>query len=337
MFPGRLYDLLEYVESQSLDYIVSWVRNGTAFMVHKPDELLKLLSFFFGQTKYRSFTRQLNMWYFEREEYGPYKGAFSHPYFVKNHKELCAKMSRHEPPKLNSATAPRDQAGDKTRTIIGSSFKTLDDIESRSQATNNVAWSESFFSEEKLGSPNTYTKGITNPGGFGNIEEALLRGFDQTYPRRATFHDDEHFAINPAGQSLSSFMTRENVSAQHHQYIQGTYSSSDNDKDWGNTNDVRATGASDSLGFLNNSLFMLGGAGDALEPNPIAERSVPLVECSPQQETMPDDDFANVLPFMSMMTQPQSADAPASHQRSLQDLETDDDGLYLLRLLQKNS
>jgi len=98
MFPGRLHELLEYVEGQNMDHIVSWCRNGTGFMVHRPDELLQLLSFFFGQTKYRSFTRQLSTWFFEREEHGPFKGAYHHPYFIKNDKGLFARMSRNGPP-----------------------------------------------------------------------------------------------------------------------------------------------------------------------------------------------------------------------------------------------
>jgi len=81
-----------------MDHIVSWCRNGTAFMVHRPDDLLQLLSLFFGQTKYRSFTRQLSTWFFEREEHGPFKGAYHHPYFIKDDKGLCAKMSRNNPP-----------------------------------------------------------------------------------------------------------------------------------------------------------------------------------------------------------------------------------------------
>lgn len=101
MFPGKLHSMLTYCESSNLEFIVSWCRDGTAFMVHRPDDLLQLLKHFFGQTKYRSFTRQLNMWFFEREEYGPYKGAFHHPYFRKDDKSLCSKMSRIEPPDRN--------------------------------------------------------------------------------------------------------------------------------------------------------------------------------------------------------------------------------------------
>jgi hypothetical protein len=126
MFPGRLYDLLEYVESQGLDYIVSWVRDGTAFMVHKPDELLQLLSFFFGQTKYRSFTRQLNMWFFEREDFGPYKGSFSHPYFQKGNRELCSLMSRHENPRNRPVSSSNEVlVAARTPAMLGSSIEAL--------------------------------------------------------------------------------------------------------------------------------------------------------------------------------------------------------------------
>ena len=59
-FPGKLFDLLAYCENQGMTEIISWVGNGTAFMVHDTDRLLDLLPMFrLGQTKYRSFQRQL--------------------------------------------------------------------------------------------------------------------------------------------------------------------------------------------------------------------------------------------------------------------------------------
>lgn len=86
---------MEYIESQGLESIISWVLNGRGFIVHDPDRLVGILPLFFSQTKYRSFRRQLNMWHFERIEKGPSKGAFMHPYFVRGNKELCSLMSRH--------------------------------------------------------------------------------------------------------------------------------------------------------------------------------------------------------------------------------------------------
>ena len=134
MFPGRLHDLLEYVESQNMSHIVSWCRNGTAFMVHRPDELLQLLSFYFGQTKYRSFTRQLNMWSFEREEYGHYKGAYHHPFFLQHNRKLCAKMSRN---------GSRDKAKQFLQAIEDKPHKSIDHQDSPKA---HSLWSSADFS-----------------------------------------------------------------------------------------------------------------------------------------------------------------------------------------------
>jgi hypothetical protein len=60
-FPGKLHDLLTHAERNGLDYIISWVHDGKAFMVHNQYQLLEILPIFFGQTKFRSFQRQLNV------------------------------------------------------------------------------------------------------------------------------------------------------------------------------------------------------------------------------------------------------------------------------------
>eukprot|EP00934_Nitzschia_sp_Nitz4_P007270 Nitzschia sp. Nitz4//scaffold22_size323478//177028//177804//NITZ4_000545-RA/size323478-processed-gene-0.469-mRNA-1//-1//CDS//3329543049//7260//frame0 len=107
-FPGKLHDLMTYTDRQGLDHIISWVQNGTALMVHNPEKLLEILPMFgFGQTKYRSFQRQLNMWHWERIVDGPYKGAWRHPYFVRGNKTLCRFMSRHLFSN-NSSVSPSD-------------------------------------------------------------------------------------------------------------------------------------------------------------------------------------------------------------------------------------
>lgn len=110
-FPGKLYDMLEYAEENDLDSVVSWIKGGHAFMVHNPEKLVDVLPIFFGQTKYRSFRRQLNMWHFHRILEGPDRGAFMHPCFIKGNKQLCSHMSRHvfAPP-----PAPFD-LGDRSR------------------------------------------------------------------------------------------------------------------------------------------------------------------------------------------------------------------------------
>jgi hypothetical protein len=99
-FPGKLHDLMTYIEQEGLCDIISWVQNGKAIMVHDPERLLKILPHVgFSQTKYRSFQRQLNMWHWERILNGPCKGAWIHPYFIQGNKVLCSFMSRHSLPK----------------------------------------------------------------------------------------------------------------------------------------------------------------------------------------------------------------------------------------------
>ncbi len=96
-FPGKLHDLLEYAATNGLESTISWIRNGTAIMVHDPEKLVEILPNFFGQTKYRSFRRQLNMWHFHRIAEGPHRGAFAHPCFIRGNKELINYMNRHAP------------------------------------------------------------------------------------------------------------------------------------------------------------------------------------------------------------------------------------------------
>ena len=94
LFPGRLHDMIDYAERHDLKSILCWSTDGSAFFVHDPDRLVDLLPLFFGQTKYRSFHRQMNMWSFERLLHGPNKNAFYHPYFIRGQKAICENMTK---------------------------------------------------------------------------------------------------------------------------------------------------------------------------------------------------------------------------------------------------
>lgn len=96
-FPGKLHKMLKFAEENDLESIISWELNGHGFKINDPDRLVSVLPFFFGQTKYRSFRRQLNMWHFHRILEGPYMGIFIHPYFVRQDRTLCAQMNRSIP------------------------------------------------------------------------------------------------------------------------------------------------------------------------------------------------------------------------------------------------
>eukprot|EP00339_Tiarina_fusa_P002791 CAMPEP_0117030288 /NCGR_PEP_ID=MMETSP0472-20121206/21867_1 /TAXON_ID=693140 ORGANISM="Tiarina fusus, Strain LIS" /NCGR_SAMPLE_ID=MMETSP0472 /ASSEMBLY_ACC=CAM_ASM_000603 /LENGTH=285 /DNA_ID=CAMNT_0004738305 /DNA_START=29 /DNA_END=886 /DNA_ORIENTATION=+ len=94
MFPGKLHNMMEFIDQEGLESVIAWVLDGRGFMIHDDKKLVDILPQFFSQTKYRSFRRQLNMWHFQRILEGPFKGAFIHPCFLRGKKELCSYMSR---------------------------------------------------------------------------------------------------------------------------------------------------------------------------------------------------------------------------------------------------
>jgi len=112
-FPVRLHDMMEFVEANGLESIISWELGGRGFMIHDPDKLVEILSLFFGQTKVTSFRRQLNMWHFERIAHGPSKGTFLHPYFVRGNRELCGLMSRQIGYTPRRSPSPSNQESNK--------------------------------------------------------------------------------------------------------------------------------------------------------------------------------------------------------------------------------
>jgi hypothetical protein len=94
-FPWKLHLMLEYAEKQNYQYIVSWVKDGSAFKVHKSGEFVeKVMPKYFDQTKYDSFRRQVNMYGFTRLSRGEGRGAICHPSFVKGARHLCGNIRR---------------------------------------------------------------------------------------------------------------------------------------------------------------------------------------------------------------------------------------------------
>lgn len=60
---------------------------------------------YFRQKKFSSFTRQLNMYGFEKVSNGSDKGAFSHPDFQRGKPELCTRIVARVPEDYRSARA----------------------------------------------------------------------------------------------------------------------------------------------------------------------------------------------------------------------------------------
>jgi hypothetical protein len=70
-FPLKLHKMLEAVEKQGCEWIISWNDDGLSFSVHQPQIFAEsTMRKYFNQTKYKSFQRQLNLYNFDREPRG---------------------------------------------------------------------------------------------------------------------------------------------------------------------------------------------------------------------------------------------------------------------------
>lgn len=94
-FPEKLHRLLTEVEAAGRSDVISFVANGRAFAIHKPDKFFKeIVPLYFRQSRLSSFKRQLNLYGFELINSGPARGGYFHELFVKDQPELCRRMRR---------------------------------------------------------------------------------------------------------------------------------------------------------------------------------------------------------------------------------------------------
>lgn len=65
-FPLKLYEMLERVEAEGCQDVVSWQSHGRCFLVHDVARFKETLPNFFKLSKIASFQRQLNLYGFQR-------------------------------------------------------------------------------------------------------------------------------------------------------------------------------------------------------------------------------------------------------------------------------
>jgi HSF-type DNA-binding len=99
-FPFKLHLMLESAEKDDYSHIVSWIKEGTAFKVWNNKEFVaKVLPYYFDQSKYESFRRQLNLYGFSRVARGSDRGVISHDFFLRGDRGLCKRIKRKPQPK----------------------------------------------------------------------------------------------------------------------------------------------------------------------------------------------------------------------------------------------
>ncbi|KAL7491426.1 hypothetical protein ACHAWT_001993 [Skeletonema menzelii] len=138
-FPFKLYHTLEWASTSEFSSALSWSASGHAFVVHDREAIVEnIIPHFFDHKKWRSFTRQLNLWGFKRELRGPNSlgETYYHKHFKRGNMEELQLMQRTEikrrfaKKKLSSSSPPsstvtsnhtQSQTGDITQ---GASFLT---------------------------------------------------------------------------------------------------------------------------------------------------------------------------------------------------------------------
>jgi hypothetical protein len=94
-FPLKLHCILDKLESEGSNDIISWLPHGRAFLVSNVDRFVEeLMPQYFHMSKYASFQRQLHMYHFQRITTGRDKGAYHHPSFLRGSSDLCLSMTR---------------------------------------------------------------------------------------------------------------------------------------------------------------------------------------------------------------------------------------------------
>lgn len=107
-FPEKLHRLLLEVEAAGRSDVISFVANGRAFAIHKPDKFFKeIVPLYFRQSRLSSFKRQLNLYGFELINTGPARGGYYHELFVKDRPDACRRMRR-----VAVKVAPKGEAAD---------------------------------------------------------------------------------------------------------------------------------------------------------------------------------------------------------------------------------
>ena len=98
-FPYNLYNMLEYASSDvQYSPMISWSSSGKSFAIHNREEFVSHVApiFFPKQSKYRSFTRQLNLYGFSRLNNRGDGVVWAHEFFIRGQTEMLDRIDREE-------------------------------------------------------------------------------------------------------------------------------------------------------------------------------------------------------------------------------------------------
>jgi hypothetical protein len=99
-FPEKLHRLLQEIEKDGNDDVISFYSHGRAFGIHDTEKFVSdIMPRYFKQSRLSSFQRQLNLYGFKRITSGPDAGGYYHELFLKGRPNLSLHMRRVGLPK----------------------------------------------------------------------------------------------------------------------------------------------------------------------------------------------------------------------------------------------
>lgn len=94
-FPSKLFDMLQDAEREGHAHIISFLPDGKAFMIHKPEALAHdVLPKYFRTSRLSSLQKQLSLYGFKRIRSGKDLGAIQHEFFQRDCRKLVANIKR---------------------------------------------------------------------------------------------------------------------------------------------------------------------------------------------------------------------------------------------------
>lgn len=94
-FPSKLFTMLEEAEQAGHSDIISFLPDGKAFKIHKPDQFAQtVLPKYCKTSRLASFKKQLSLYGFKTIQFGADFGAIRHESFQRDDKKQIAKIQR---------------------------------------------------------------------------------------------------------------------------------------------------------------------------------------------------------------------------------------------------
>ncbi|KAK1739056.1 heat shock factor family protein, partial [Skeletonema marinoi] len=113
--------MLEYACDSEFSSCISWTADGSAFIIHDKDVMMdNIAPMFFNQTKFRSFTRQLNIWGFVRTDT---LDGWRHNHFLRGRPHLLNEIERTQvksSEKKSFSIAKAEALAQQARTAVDS-------------------------------------------------------------------------------------------------------------------------------------------------------------------------------------------------------------------------